>query len=103
MSTNYISEQVQRTLRIISVMVGHEVHGISPGDIARFAKTSPAMVTRVLANLEAQKFAEELPNNKNKWRLGKCFVQIANTVSLNLNQAQQQLQQDQHNYSRLFR
>lgn len=97
----YISDQVQRTLRVIRAMTGHEIHGMSPAEIAKLVNTNPVNVTRTLANLEAQKFVERLPKNDSRWRLSAAFVQIANTVSLNFNTAQQQLQQDQHNYSRV--
>jgi len=91
---NYLSEQVQRTLKVIRVMAGNEVHGISPGDIARTAEISSSNVTRVLANLKEQQFVEELPWDKSKLRLAPALVQISNTVAMNLRQHQQQLQQD---------
>jgi len=101
MKGNYISDQTQRTLRVIRVMAGNEVHGISPSEIAKHAKVSGSSVTRILDNLEAQQFVEPLPSNNKRYRLSAFFVQLSNTVSLNLTQAQQQLQQDQHNYSRV--
>lgn len=99
--SQYISEQVQRTLKVISVMAGREVQGISPSELARIAQTSPANITRIMANLKQASFAERLPSDPNRWRLAPKLVQIANSVSLNLNQAQLQLQQDQQNYSLL--
>lgn len=100
-TNSYISEQVQRTLRVIKVMAGKEVSGISPSELSKIADISASNVTRVLANLEAQHFVERLPNDNKRYRLATTFVQIANTVSLNLTQSLQQLQQDQANYSRL--
>ena len=99
--SQYISDQVQRTLRVMRVMAGHEVHGISPKEIATLAKISPSNITRVLANLEAQQFVECLPSNNKRFRLSAALVQIANTVSFNLTQAMQQLDNDRHNYTRL--
>ena len=100
-NNQYISDQVQRTLRVIRVMAGHEVHGISPKEIATLANISPSNITRVLANLEAQQFIECLPSNTKRFRLAAALVQIANTVSFNLTQAMQQLDNDRHNYTRL--
>ena len=100
-STSYISDQIQRTLRVMRLMAGKEISGISPTELSKLANISASNVTRVLANLEAQQFVERLPADNKRYRLAAAFVQIANTVSLNLNQAQQQLQQDQHNYSRV--
>ncbi|PKG73152.1 hypothetical protein CXF86_19065 [Shewanella sp. GutCb] len=99
--SQYISEQVQRTLKVISVMAGREAQGISPSELAKLAQTSPANITRALANLKQASFAERLPSDTSRWRLAPKLVQIANSVSLNLNQAQLQLQQDQQNYSLL--
>ncbi|QFU23761.1 MarR family transcriptional regulator [Shewanella eurypsychrophilus] len=99
--SQYISGQVQRTLKVMSVMAGREVQGISPSELAKLAQTSPANITRILANLKQAQFAERLPSDSSRWRLAPKLVQIANSVSLNLNQAQLQLQQDQQNYSLL--
>jgi DNA-binding IclR family transcriptional regulator len=100
-TNTYISDQVQRTLRVIRAMAGKEISGISPSELAELVNISASNVTRVLANLEAQKFVERLPSDNKRWRLAATFVQIANTVSLNLTQSLQHLQQDQVNYSRL--
>ena len=99
--SQYISEQVQRTLKVMVIMAGREVHGISPSELAKLAETSPANITRILANLRLAQFAQQLPSNSSRWRLAPKFVQIANTVTLNLNQAQLQLEQDQRNYKLL--
>lgn len=98
MSEQYISDQVQRTLRIIRAMAGNEVSGISPTEIAKKTKTSASNVTRVLANLEAQRFVERLPGDNKRFRLAAAFVQIANTVTIGLTRAKQQLDGDIHNY-----
>jgi len=100
-TSQYISDQVQRALRVMRVMAGNEVHGISPKEIAQRANISATNVTRVLANLEAQQFAERLPSDTKRYRLAAALAQIANTVTLNIAQAKLQLDQDQHNYSRL--
>lgn len=93
----YLSEQIQRTLRVINIMAGNEVHGISPGEIAKIADTSSSNITRILANLQKQNYAEPLPWDNSRFRLAAGLVQISNTVALNLRQHQQQLQQDAHN------
>lgn len=96
---NYISDQVQRTLKATKALAGKETCGMSPSELAGVLKTSRANVTRLLANLEQVHYAERLPSNPNLWRLGKDFVQIANTVARNFTQTTQQLQIDQRNYS----
>jgi len=99
--STYISEQTQRTLRVIKAMVGHEFTGISPKEIADMTKDSASNITRVLANLEYVQWVERVPHIDKHYRLSTAFVQISNTVAFNFNQLQQQLQQDQHNFTRL--
>ena len=98
---SYLSDQVQRTLKVITVMAGNEVNGISPGEIAKVAKTSAANITRILANLQQAGFAEQLPADKTRFRLAPPLVQLANTVAMNFRQHQQQIQQEAHNYGLL--
>ena len=98
---NYISGQVQRVLLVMKAMVGKEVNGISPAELAKLAKVSPSNITRALANLEKAEFVERLPSDIKLWRLSAAMVQMSNTVSHNLTNSLRQLQQDQHNYSRL--
>jgi DNA-binding IclR family transcriptional regulator len=100
-STSYISDQVQRTLRVIRLMAGKEISGISPTELAKLSNVSASNMTRVLANLEAQQFVERLPADNKRYRLAVALVQLSNTVANNFAQAQLQLQQDQHNYSRI--
>lgn len=98
---SYISDQVQRTLRIVKVLAGHEITGMSPTLIAEQVETTKSNVTRAIANLELIQWVERVPGNDEKFRLSAGMVQIANTVAANFHQALLQLQQDQHNYNRL--
>lgn len=99
--SQYLSNQIQRTLAVIHVMAGREVHGISPSELARVIDTSQANITRILANLKHANYAEHLPSNNSRWRLAPRLVQIANTVEANIKQSVQQLDIDQRNYSLL--
>ena len=99
--SQYLSNQIQRTLAVMHTMAGHEVHGISPGELAKIIDTSQSNITRILANLKHAQYAEHLPSNNSRWRLAPRFVQIANTVNLNMTKAIQQLDIDQRNYSLL--
>lgn len=96
--SQYLSNQIQRTLKAINLMAGHEVNGIAPNDLAKALDTSLPNVTRVLINLKHGNFAETLPSNPSRWRLSPALVQITNTVELNIRQAIQQLDIDQRNY-----
>lgn len=98
-TTNYISNQVQRTLRVMRLMAGKEISGIAPAELSKLAKISASEVTRVLANLEAQQFVERLPADNKRYRLAAALVQLSNTVAHNFVQAERQLLQDQRNYN----
>ncbi len=99
MSKQYLSAQVQRVLKTIELMAGHEIEGVEPGKLAEALQTSGADVTRILTNLEHAGFAERLPTNPKRWRLGKVLVQLSNTVEDNFRTALRQLQSDANNYN----
>ncbi|WP_046007433.1 MarR family transcriptional regulator [Pseudoalteromonas rubra] len=98
MSDLYISPQVQRTLKALTLMAGNEVEGIEPKQLAEALETSNADVTRILANLVKAGFAERLPKNDKRWRLSKALVQLSNTVDHNFTNALRELQQEAINY-----
>lgn len=99
MSNQYLSAQVQRVLKTIELMAGHEIEGVEPGKLAQALKTSGADITRILTNLEHSGFAERLPSNAKRWRLHKSLVQISNTVENNFRTALRQLQTEANNYN----
>ncbi|MDK2598635.1 hypothetical protein [Pseudoalteromonas obscura] len=95
----YLSPQVQRTLKAIELMAGHEVYGIEPKKLAKLVGCSGSDLTRVLANLEHQGWAEKLTTNTQRWRLNKKPVHICNTVSHNFTSAIRDLQLEQTKYN----
>lgn len=97
----YRSDMIQRNFKVMFIMAGHEVHGISPSELAKLAQTSPSDITRITANLKLAGIAELLPSNSERWRLAPKLAQVSNTILIGISNADQQLQQDQHNYSRL--
>ena len=102
MSENqYLSNQICRVLRLVKLMAGHETTGLTLTELAERQDCSPSQVLRDLANLKEEGFAEQLPNDDKRWRLGFACAQISNRVRLHLDQAQLQLQQDITNYSRI--
>ena len=95
----YISDQTQRTLRIVKVLAGHEKNGLSPGEMAEKADISRTNITRIIANLQLFQWVEPVPGNSKRFRLAPGIVHIANTVAINLRESQLQLSQDLHNYN----
>ena len=77
----YISDNVQRTLKVQECLQGHELMGITPGDIAKTTKITPSNVTRCLHNLAHHGTAEQHPSVKGRWRLSVSYlVRTANSV-----------------------
>lgn len=97
--SQYISAQVQRVLTAIELMAGKELDGVEPKQLAKELDTSPADVTRILANLAQAGWAERLPGNEKRWRLHKKPVQLSNTVDHNMKNVLRNLQQEYNNYS----
>ncbi|WMO14351.1 hypothetical protein [Pseudoalteromonas piscicida] len=97
--SQYISAQVQRVLAAVELMAGKELDGVEPKQLAQELDTSPADVTRILANLAQAGWAERLPGNEKRWRLHKKPVQLSNTVDHNMKNVLRNLQQEYNNYS----
>ncbi|WP_440053345.1 MarR family transcriptional regulator [Pseudoalteromonas sp. T1lg65] len=95
----YVSAQIQRVLTTIELMAGHEIDGVEPKQLAAELSTSPAEVTRILANLSEAGWAERLPANERRWRLHKKPVQLSNTVDHNMKTILRNLQLESNNYS----
>lgn len=77
----YISENVQRVLRVQEALQGHELTGRTPGDIAKATDISPSNVTRCLHNLAFHGTAENHPTVKGRWRLSVSYlVRTANSL-----------------------
>jgi len=99
--SNYISASQQRLMLAVHTMAGNEASGIKSGELAQALNIQPAQATSLLANLQQFGWAEEHPRSHSAWRLTAKFSQMANTISLNLQTARQQLELDGQNYSRI--
>jgi DNA-binding IclR family transcriptional regulator len=97
-----MSDQIQRVLAIVEAMVGREAYGTTTGDIAARTEQSKPNVSRALSELKAAGWVEPHPKDPGRYRLTHKFVQISNTVSMHLSQAQQQLSADQQNYNKIY-
>ena len=66
---NYISDNTQRTLKIMEILAGNEQKGLTPGQVAKASGLSPSNVTRSLHNLMHHGWVEPHPQIKGRWRL----------------------------------
>ena len=57
---DYTNDGQQRILRLLNVLEGHEVNGLTPSQIAQEQGCSASLVTRDLANLKYSKWARAI-------------------------------------------
>lgn len=98
-SPDYTNEGQQRILKLVMLLAGHEVNGITPSQIAVNQGCSASLVTRDLANLQTAGFAEQVPDT-GYWRLAPPMVQISIRHGTALTRAQARLDEVQQRFSR---
>lgn len=79
---DYTNASQQRVLLTLKSLIGHEFKGLTITQIALMTESSAVQVTRDLANLELQGFAERIGDER--WRIGKTVLDMFNVYSLNL-------------------
>ena len=93
--------QVRRTLRALTVLFGREVMGLRPSEIAKGIQESPSTVTRLMAAMEQEGYAERVPGREDAWRLGPKLVQGAIAHQRGLAEIQRQLNETTQRFSRV--
>lgn len=98
-ATKPLPGAVKKTCDLFRLLAGHELLGLTPGEIAKGLDVSPSWVSVNLPALAAETGFVELVPGTNRWRLGVPFVRIATTVSTQLSQARRQLDEVQQRYA----
>ena len=93
------SQRLERVFGVVRILFGHTVHGLAPGEIAKAIQASPAIVTRMLANLKQIGMVEEI-RDSGRWRLGPMLVQGATAHALSIDRAEHELREVKQRYSR---
>jgi DNA-binding IclR family transcriptional regulator len=100
MSDNrYINAAQQRVLLMLTMLAGHEVHGLLPSELAKALRTSNSNITRDLANLKEAGLAEQREETGG-WALTPRMAHIAVTVLAAMNKAKTHLAEMEARYSR---
>jgi len=94
----YISDAQQRLLAVIRTLGGHEMDGLLPGQVAKMAECSPSQVTRDLSNLKKAGWAEEVPGQPGRWRLGPTVVSLAMRHMSGMDRARRRLDETARRY-----
>lgn len=100
MDDKYISDAQQRLLAVIRTLAGHEFDGLAPGQVAKMAECSPSQVTRDLANLRHAGWAEQVPGQPGRWRLGPTPVSIAMRHMTGLERTRARLDETRNRFAR---
>lgn len=95
----YRCEPQQRILRLLTILAGNEIEGLSPSEIARALSCQASIATRDLANLKQAGMAEQIPAT-GRWRLSPQIVQIALRHQVALDRARSRLDETAQRYSR---
>lgn len=98
MTANYINDAQQRVLRTLTMLCGHELDGLAPGEIAKALQTQPSNTTRDLANLRESGLAE--PLDSGRWRITPRMAQLALAVLKSLDVAQQRVEETRLRFTR---
>lgn len=60
-AANQTTKSAEKVLDVLTVLMGHFAHGLTPGELARATALSPSNITRYVATLEEKGFAERIP------------------------------------------
>lgn len=99
MSHPYDNASQARVLRLITILAGHELHGVTPTDLAKALDVSGGTITRDMHNLHTAGLAEQIQET-GRWRLGPKVVQIAIAHMTAMDRATNQLNEIKNRYSR---
>lgn len=99
MTDKYISSSQQRILKVIMILAGNEVDGLSPGEIAKGVGTTASNTTRTLSNLKHAGLAEQIQSTE-RWRLSPRIVQISLAYMNNIDKAESRLNETKNRFTR---
>ncbi|KMN33098.1 transcriptional regulator [Chromobacterium sp. LK1] len=55
------TKSAEKVLEVLTVLLGHFTHGLTPGELAKATDLSPSNITRYVATLEEKGFVERIP------------------------------------------
>ncbi len=97
--TEYNNKAQRRALELLTILAGHEIDGLAPGDLAKAAEATPSTITRDLRVLADAGFVEQITETK-RWRLAPRLVQIALAHMAGIERVKQRVGEVQQRYSR---
>jgi len=97
----YVSDQVQRTLKVMLALANRDFQGLRLKDVAAAVDIPAPTALRALENLRAAGLAERDPTQSDVWLLGPKLVQVAHAFDAAMGRAQTALDERRQRYTRL--
>ena len=94
-TTSQTAKSAEKVLEVLTVLLGHFAHGLTPGELARATDMSPSNITRYVATLEEKGFAERIPET-GRIRPSVKLAQHAVAVLRSLDSAKQRIDEIQN-------
>lgn len=98
-ATDYTNDGQQRIIKLILVLFGDVVNGMTPAVLARHIDCSPAVMTRDLFNLQLAGLADR-DETTGAWRLTPRLPQQAIKVWTAIDAAERRLQEAKNRFNR---
>ena len=93
-----MSAAISKALRVLFALAGHEVHGMSAGDIAAASGLSAPAATQYRQALEDEGIVEQVAPGR--WRLSPRIVQVARDHQGGLDRIKHMVAETEQRYSR---
>lgn len=94
----YINAAQQRVLRILVLLAGNEVLGLTPSELADAVRTTRSNITRDLSNLREAGLADRIEDT-GRWCITPLMGQLALRVLASLEKARQRLDEITQRYT----
>ena len=84
------SQSAGKVLDVLSVLLGHFAHGLTPTELVKATGLEPSAITRYVATLEEKGFAERIPET-GRIRPSSRLAQHAVSILRSLDSARQRI------------
>ncbi|OQS38609.1 helix-turn-helix domain-containing protein [Chromobacterium haemolyticum] len=89
------TKSAEKVLEVLTVLLGHFAHGLTPGELAKATELSPSNITRYVATLEEKGFVERIPET-GRIRPSVKLAQHAVSILRSLDSAKQRIDEIQN-------
>ncbi|MCS3806725.1 DNA-binding IclR family transcriptional regulator [Chromobacterium alkanivorans] len=89
------TKSAEKVLEVLTVLLGHFAHGLTPGELAKATDLSPSNITRYVATLEEKGFVERIPET-GRIRPSVKLAQHAVSILRSLDSAKQRIDEIQN-------